>query len=78
MGFTLLALSAEEQGIEAFQQAAQFVGVPLKVVRDTCEGERKAYEARLVLVRPDQYVVWAGDELPRDAVRLMQKISGIV
>ena len=51
--------------------------MPLKVVRDTYAGERQAYESRLVLVRPDQYVVWAGDEPPGDALGLLHKVAGI-
>lgn len=75
-GFTLLAFGAEERAIEALQGAAKSQGVPLKVVRDSLEAERKAYESRLVLVRPDQYVAWAGDEPPRDASGLVKQVTG--
>ena len=40
----------------AFEAAAKELGVPLKVVSDTLAGGREAYRARLILVRPDQYV----------------------
>jgi len=29
-----------------------------------------------VLVRPDQYVAWAGDGPPRDAAQLIQRVAG--
>ncbi|MCH8108102.1 MAG: FAD-dependent monooxygenase, partial [Chloroflexi bacterium] len=76
-GFTLLAFGAENQSIEALQHAAESLRVPLRVVQDSYEGERTAYESRLVLVRPDQYVVWAGDQLPSDAAGLIKKAAGI-
>ena len=38
--------------------------VPLRVVRDISGGEAEWQKARLILVRPDQYIVCAGDELP--------------
>jgi len=47
------------------------------VLRDTYEGERKAYESRLVLVRPDQYVVWQGNEPPPAPETLIKKVAGI-
>ena len=50
--------------------------IPLKIVRDTFAGGREDYEARLVLVRPDQYVVWTGDKAPADADAIMQKVAG--
>jgi hypothetical protein len=75
-GFTLLAFGAEEQAIEALRSTAQSQRVPLKVVRDSYEAERKAYESHLVLVRPDQYVAWASDEPPRDAFSLMKQVTG--
>jgi 2-polyprenyl-6-methoxyphenol hydroxylase-like FAD-dependent oxidoreductase len=75
-GFTLLALGAEEASVDALESAAQERGVPIKVVRDSFSDGREAYAARLVLVRPDQYVVWAGDAAPTDATGVMTRVSG--
>jgi 2-polyprenyl-6-methoxyphenol hydroxylase-like FAD-dependent oxidoreductase len=74
--FTLLAFGADPRAVEAIEKAAKSAGVPLKVVRDTYEEGRKAYESRLVLVRPDQYVVWTGDAAPSDGTKVMQTIAG--
>jgi hypothetical protein len=35
-----------------------------------------AYQARAVLVRSDQHVVWRGDELPADPGRVIDIVSG--
>ena len=74
--FTLLAFDAGGGVAENFAHAAGQLGVPLEVVRDTYSGERQRYEARLVLVRPDQYVVWSGDAPPEDVRALMAKATG--
>ena len=50
--------------------------MPLTVVRDTLADERAEYGARLVLVRPDQHVAWAGDQAPEDADRLIALVAG--
>ena len=62
--FTLLAFGADEACIGAIERAATSLGVPLKTVTDTWSGGREAYEARMILVRPDQYVAWIGDAAP--------------
>ena len=75
-GFTLLAFGADEASVAAIERAATSLGVPLKTVQDTWSGGREAYEARMILVRPDQYVVWTGDAAPADAEALMKKVAG--
>jgi hypothetical protein len=45
-------------------------------VRDTYADKRTAYEAKLMLVRPDRYVAWVGDTVPGDAAGVMRKVTG--
>lgn len=75
-GFTLLALDAAEPAVARFERAAAALGMPLKTIRDSFTGERRAYESRLVLVRPDQYVAWAGDDVPSDPSTLLRTVAG--
>ena len=76
-GYTLLAFGADAASVGAIAQAAKAQRVPLKVLTDTYEGPRTAYESKLVLVRPDQYVVWAGNQAPADAAALVKKVAGV-
>ena len=52
------------------------VCVPLKIVRDTYAAGREAYGVRLMLVRPDQYVVWTGDAAPAEPRQIIEKVAG--
>ncbi len=76
-GFTLLAFDAEDSTVKAFEETAGALNVPLKVVRDTFEGDRREFESRLILVRPDQYVAWTGDTPPDGITGLIRKVAGI-
>lgn len=73
--FTLLAFDARAEEVAAFTDAARSLRIPLAVVRDTGSGGREAYEARLVLVRPDQYVAWTGDGVPLDAREILARCA---
>lgn len=77
-GFALLAFDAEASAVCAFVDAAAALGVPFTLIEDTAEDERGRYAASLVLVRPDQFVAWAGsgDVLPEQARAVLQRVSG--
>jgi 2-polyprenyl-6-methoxyphenol hydroxylase-like FAD-dependent oxidoreductase len=75
-GYTLLALDGEPRGAAAFQAAAGGLGLPLRVITDDFDGPRAAYKRRLILVRPDQFVAWTGDEAPADPADLLRRVTG--
>jgi 4-hydroxyisophthalate hydroxylase len=75
-GYTLVALTDDRRPVAAFQVAARRLGVPLRVITDTFDGRRTAYQRRFILVRPDQFVAWTGDELPADATGLLRRVAG--
>ena len=75
-GFTLLAFDVDEAAVKPFEQAAGALNVPLKVVRDSYADGRARYEARMILVRPDQFIVWTGDGAPADAAGIIRRVAG--
>jgi 4-hydroxyisophthalate hydroxylase len=73
LDFTLLAFNADPQPLD---DAARLLNIPLKIVRDSYAGGCEHYGCRLVLVRPDQHVAWAGNASPDNPVALLQKVTG--
>ena len=74
--YTLLAFGADDAAIRPIEEAAKAARVPLKIVRDTYAAGREAYGVRLMLVRPDQYVVWTGDAAPAEPRQIIEKVAG--
>jgi 4-hydroxyisophthalate hydroxylase len=74
--FALLAFDAEDRTVLAFTEAAKALNVPLNVVRDSYRDGRKAYEASLILVRPDRYIAWSAVSAPADAGAILGKAVG--
>ena len=72
----LLCLDAELVDIDALLEAADAAGVPLTSVRLSKRIAVKAYERKLVLVRPDGHVAWRGDALPENSANLIDIIRG--
>jgi 2-polyprenyl-6-methoxyphenol hydroxylase-like FAD-dependent oxidoreductase len=72
-GFTLVDLGANETAA-AFEAAASALGIPLKVISDSAADGREKYAARLILVRPDQFVAWAGDDA--EPMQILQRAIG--
>jgi 2-polyprenyl-6-methoxyphenol hydroxylase-like FAD-dependent oxidoreductase len=75
-GFTLLAFDDEAQDVAPLRDAAAARGIPLATVCMPDARLREAYGARLVLVRPDQFVAWRGDSAPADPDALLDKVTG--
>lgn len=78
-GFTLLDLRADAVTVDAFRHAANALSVPLRVVSEPVPGEASRYDASVVLVRPDHFVAWSGDEKALDeteAAQLLQRATG--
>jgi 2-polyprenyl-6-methoxyphenol hydroxylase-like FAD-dependent oxidoreductase len=60
--WTLLALGPDAPDTRAFGQAAQALGLDLRVVRQASAELSALYEAPLALMRPDQIVAWRGQD----------------
>jgi len=75
-GLTLISLDADASISSAFATAAEAMRIPLKVIRDSRAGGRERYEAAHVLVRPDQFVAWAGNDRPVEPIEILRKVTG--
>jgi 2-polyprenyl-6-methoxyphenol hydroxylase-like FAD-dependent oxidoreductase len=75
-GYTLLDFSPGGQSQSDWCRAADRFGIPICVVSDSQSGPGSAYEAELVLVRPDQYVAWAGASADVDASAILPIVVG--
>ena len=71
----LLAIDAAPQA-ELFRMAAEEAGIPLTIVTDDDRRLAETYAARLILVRPDQYVCWTGNDVEPDAIGVLKRVSG--
>ena len=74
--FTLLDLSKDPATALAFAAAAEHLGLPLKVIRDTRTDGREAWQANLILVRPDHFIAWVGEKPPANAESILAKSAG--
>ncbi|NQV55873.1 MAG: FAD-dependent monooxygenase [Rhodospirillales bacterium] len=74
--FTLLDFSGGKADTAPITEAAKARAVPLKIVPIDNKDIAELYELKLVLVRPDAYIAWRGDEGPIDPLSLIDQIRG--
>lgn len=77
-GFTLLVTTGDERDATAFAAAVEKRKIPIKVLAPGDSRLQDRYEARFVLIRPDQHVAWRGNDLPADAASLMDCLTGTI
>ncbi len=75
-GFTLLDLQSSDAAVQVFRASAKSLGIPLKVISDSSAEGREFYQAKLVLVRPDQFIAWASNEDIAHAKAILQRAVG--
>jgi hypothetical protein len=75
-GFSLLGLDAHQSTLQSFEAAAKQLSMPLKIIRDTCDGGRERYQAKLILIRPDQFVAWASNDSGADGAEVLKRTIG--
>ena len=75
-GFTLIALDTDTTDITAFEAAATKLGLPLKTVADSRADGREKLGAGLILIRPDQFVAWAGETTEPEAETILRHAAG--
>lgn len=73
-GFTLLVLGDAAADVAAIRCDAEAAGMPLSVVVLDDPGLAELYQARYVLIRPDQHVAWRGHVRPDRGV--LDRTSG--
>lgn len=75
-GFTLLRLGPRAEDTAPLRRAAAKLAIPLTVVELPSPSLRDAYEADLVLVRPDQVVAWRGSGPPHRPEDVLRQVAG--
>ena len=76
-GFTLLATKGSKtKDIERARDEARKVDVPLSILRPREPAVGDLYAARYALIRPDQHVAWRGNVWPKNAVLLLNQVTG--
>ena len=75
--WTLLVLGPTPVDTAQFVGAAADLGLDMKVVQVSQAAVREAYEAPLVLIRPDQIVAWRGDTDAK-ARAVLRQVLGFV
>lgn len=75
-GFTLIVVAGRSSCVTAFTDAADKLGIPLRVVDLDAAVAGDLYPTTLTLIRPDQHVAWRGAAPPEDLDGLLNKVRG--
>ncbi|MGA6204476.1 FAD-dependent monooxygenase [Nocardia testacea] len=74
--FTLVRVGTNPPDAEPVLRVCADRGVPVEVVDLPSVTAAERFRAALILVRPDQYIAWRGDEVPADPATLIDRVRG--
>jgi 4-hydroxyisophthalate hydroxylase len=75
--FCLIVLNGKQNTIANISNAARDLEMPLKVIQDNLENGRDKFASNYILVRPDHYIVWEGNEIPKGIRNFLAKFVGL-
>ncbi|WP_445374193.1 FAD-dependent oxidoreductase [Photorhabdus tasmaniensis] len=75
-GFNLLRVGEYLTDVSELLDQAYQRKIPMKVIDLPGYDAWQLYQARLLLVRPDQYIAWKGDKVPDNAGSILDRIIG--
>ena len=75
-GFCFIALDASDQERAVIRDWLDQAGYSAKVMHDTYAGTRARWAHRFILVRPDHFVAWVGDEMPESFMAIWRSSLG--
>jgi hypothetical protein len=79
-GFTLLTVGKDSTDQQMWIDAAAGLNTPLTLVHEAPGSEADRYEAKSILVRPDQFVAWTSQDTQvnvAQAQQLLRSITGM-
>jgi len=74
--FNLVRIGPDAPAVSDFEQAAKKLNMPMAVVQLDEAAAEEFYQARLLLVRPDQHVAWRGNDVPDDVAEILKTVIG--
>lgn len=75
-GFTLLGVAGDAPDTGELESAFGALGVPLDVVLLDEPDAHAVYDCSFLLLRPDLHIVWRGERLPHQAMRIAHLAAG--
>ena len=76
LNFALISLAGSTDVVNRFEQAALVRDIPLSVTCEESEQLSRQYEAEYVLVRPDHFISWAGDDPKGEEANILNRAIG--
>jgi len=75
--FALVSIGGDPEVVANFVASADKLNVPFAVIIDSADQGRDAYQARYIIVRPDHFISWAGDDPEGSELAILGRAIGL-
>ena len=74
--FNVLQIGPDAPSVLAFKNVAIELNIPIEIIIIKEPAALRLYQVKVLLVRPDQYIAWRGNEIPKDIGALLKLTIG--